>query len=196
MSRQATLARRLRALRALGDAAEGIAVVEFAFVATFMVLLYLGSMQLSDAIFANRKVTTTTRAITDLTTQYSVLTDQDMEGILDASAKLLTPYASANAQIRVSQIHINSSGVGKIAWSRARGTGISKFANCAVVDIPEELKIPDSSLIYGEVNYTHTPTFAAYSVGTIKLSDQIFMLPRVSSSVSLLSATSEETECS
>lgn len=194
MSGQGTPSSR-RPLRTLRGATDGIAVVEFAFVATFMVLLYLGSMQLSDAIFANRKVTTTARAITDLTTQYSVLTDQDIYGILASSAKVLTPYDANNANIRISQIDIDEAGVGKVAWSRTQGNDIVKFENCAVVDVPDELAIPDSSLIYGEVRYTHTPVFAAYSVGTLELSDQIFMLPRVSSSVSLLSATSEETEC-
>src|SRR5690606_19745609 len=69
MTRGGTPSRGIRPLRSMWLAAEGIAVVEFAFVAAFLVTLYLGRMQLADAIFANRKITTTARAITDLTTQ-------------------------------------------------------------------------------------------------------------------------------
>jgi hypothetical protein len=198
MSCAGTPLRRRRPFRALGRAAEGIAVVEFAFVASFLVLLYLGSVQLSDAIFANRKVTTTARAITDLTTQYSVLTENDIQGILLASGKALTPYNPANARIRISQIAVGADGVGRVSWSRIRGEDITKLDRCAVVDVPEDLAIPNSFLIYGEVNYTYDPMFAAYAPGKIELADEIFMLPRVSSSVSLLTsgAGGPETECS
>ncbi|HWK40714.1 MAG TPA: TadE/TadG family type IV pilus assembly protein [Croceibacterium sp.] len=189
---------RRRPLRALWRAAEGIAVVEFAFVAGFLVLLYLGSVQLSDAIFANRKVTTTARAITDLTTQFSVLTENDVQGILLASGKALTPYSASNARIRISQIAVDEAGVGRVSWSRIRGEDISQLDQCAVVDVPEELAIPNSFLIYGEVNFTYVPMFAAYTPGTLELADDIFMLPRVSNSVSLLTSGSEgqDMDCS
>jgi hypothetical protein len=176
-----------------------MAVVEFAFVAAFMVFLYLGSQQLADAIFANRKVTTATRAITDLTTQFSVLAEQDIQAILGASATVLAPYNASNARVRISQIAIDEDGNGRVYWSRTRGTGISEFERCEIVDVPEDLAVPSSFLIYGEVQYTHRPAFVAYSVGTLNLSDQIFMIPRVSSSVSLLGsapADDEETDCS
>ncbi|MBN9506035.1 MAG: pilus assembly protein [Altererythrobacter sp.] len=198
MSGESTLSRRHRPLRSIWRAAEGIAVVEFAFVAVFLVMLYLGSVQLSDAIFANRKITTTARAITDLTTQYSVLTEQDIQGILGASAKALTPYDASNARIRISQIAVDENGVGRVSWSRIRGEDIPELNKCEIVDVPEELAIPNSFLIYGEVNYTYRPVFAAYSFGQLELADHIFMLPRVSSSVSLLKsgAGDEETDCS
>jgi hypothetical protein len=187
-----------RPLRSIWSAAEGIAVVEFAFVAVFLVTLYLGSVQLSDAIFANRKITTTARAITDLTTQYSVLTETDIQGILAASAKALTPYDAKNARIRISQIAIDKNGIGRVSWSRIRGDDIPELDKCTVVDVPDDLAIPNSFLIYGEVNYTYNPVFSAYSFGNIELADHIFMLPRVSSSVSLLKsgAGNEETDCS
>lgn len=198
MNREGTPSRGVRPLRSMWLAAEGIAVVEFAFVAVFLVTLYLGSMQLADAIFANRKITTTARAITDLTTQYSVLTEQDIQGVLAASAKALTPYDASNARIRISQIAVDKNGVGKVSWSRIRGEDITQLDRCTIVDVPEELAIPNSFLIYGEVNYTYSPQFAAYSFGNLELADHIFMLPRVSSSVSLLKsgAGNEETDCS
>lgn len=188
MSRSVKSARGRRPLRALWRDQGGMAVVEFAFLATFMIFLYLGSVQLSDAIFANRKVTTTVRAVTDLTTQYSILTEQDLEAILDASGKVLAPYSTANAKIRISQIKIDDEGDATVSWSGAQGDGIEPLEAGESVDIPEDLAVPNTFLIYGEMNYEHHPMFQGYSFGTIELSDQIFMLPRVSSSVSLLVA--------
>jgi Flp pilus assembly protein TadG len=56
----------LRRLSALRRDDSGLALVEFAFVATTMVFMFVGSVQLSDAINANRRVTITARALADL----------------------------------------------------------------------------------------------------------------------------------
>ena len=186
MNRLAGFARLRRPLRALWRDRSGIAVVEFAYLATFMVFLYLGSVQLSDAIFANRKVTTTVRAVTDLTTQYSMLTQDDLETILNASDKVLAPYSATRAQVRVSQIAIDAAGDATISWSGAKGPGIEPYDSGESVTIPEDFAIPNTYIILGEVKYEHRPIISGFSVGTVNLSDQIFMLPRVSSRVNLL----------
>jgi Flp pilus assembly protein TadG len=174
---------RRRPLSALLRDRQGIAVVEFAFLATFMVFLYLGSQQLADAIFANRKVTTTVRAVTDLTTQYSVLTQNELQMILNSSAKVLSPYSAENAQIRISQISMDENGVATVTWSK--GLRIDARETNDEIDIPENLAVPNTALIYGEVFYEYHPKFQDYSVGTLHLSDRIFMSPRVSASVNL-----------
>ena len=174
-----------RVMRALVRDKSGMAVVEFAFVAVFLIFLYLGSVQLADAIFLNRKITTTVRSVTDLTTQYSVVTNGDLDMILDASATLLAPYNPAGARLRISQVTVDGSGNAKVAWSRTKGTGISPLQTNADFDLPDDLTVPNTSLVLGEIEYTHTPMIEGYSVGELVLSDQIFMSPRASASVNL-----------
>ncbi|MGN6620954.1 MAG: TadE/TadG family type IV pilus assembly protein [Sphingomonas sp.] len=59
---RALAARLIRSKRALG-------AVEFALTAPFLILIYVGSYQLMDAISAYRKVTVTARSLADLATQ-------------------------------------------------------------------------------------------------------------------------------
>lgn len=169
--------------RSLARDESGIAVVEFAFVVVFMIFLYLGSQQLADAIFANRKVTTTVRAVTDLTTQYSIITNNDLDIILNASAKILAPYDIDNAEIRISLISIDENKVATITWSKGLNT-IGRHTG-DVISLPDELVIANTFLVFGEVNYTHNPAVAGYSVGTLNLSDRLFMSPRVSARINL-----------
>lgn len=105
-------ARPLRRLSLLGRDDCGVALVEFAFVATIMIFMYLGSTQLSDAINANRRVTITARALADLASRtpsdvgsrIGELTESQLSTIIAASAQVLHPYNPENAQIRVSEV--------------------------------------------------------------------------------------------
>ena len=116
MSRRSRLRRAptllLRRLSALRRDDSGMALVEFALVATTMIFMYVGSAQLSDAINANRRVTITARAMADLASRtpsdvgsrIGELKESQLTTIIDASEQVLYPYASAKAQIRVSEV--------------------------------------------------------------------------------------------
>ena len=83
----------------------GNALVEFAVAFPVLVLLYVGSFVMSDAIACNRKVTITARALTDLATRYSNLTQAEAATILSASSQVMSPYTPANAVIVLSFTH-------------------------------------------------------------------------------------------
>ena len=70
----------------------GVAASEFAMSLPFLVLLYIGGYQLSDAISAYRKVAVATRTVADLTSQYTSVSYDDLDEILNASAQVLSPY--------------------------------------------------------------------------------------------------------
>ncbi|MBY0304714.1 MAG: hypothetical protein K2W86_06140 [Sphingomonas sp.] len=53
---------------------QGLALVEFALTAPFLILLYLGTYQVNDAVGCNRKVTITARSVADLTSQFATVT--------------------------------------------------------------------------------------------------------------------------
>lgn len=173
----------LRHLRILLRDRRGVSVVEFAFVAPFMLFIYLGGQQLADAIFANRKVTTATRAVTDLTSQYSVVTPNDLTTILTAGGTVLAPYSAAKAHIRVSQISIDANKVATVSWSKTLHDGDVALEKNQPFEVPADLLVANTSLIYGEVAYDYTPIIPGFSVGSLTLSDHIFMSPRASSSI-------------
>ena len=103
---------RSRRLRQLWRADEGMALVEFALVATVMIFMFVGSAQLSDAISANRRVTITARGLADLASRTPTdvgsrigeLKEAQVTAILDATVQVLHPYRAANAKMRVSEV--------------------------------------------------------------------------------------------
>ena len=51
------------------------------------------------------------------------------------------------------------------------------------VTVPTALKTPSTSLIWGEVQYAYNPVFGYVLTGVLTLKDQMYMVPRLSSTV-------------
>ena len=154
----------------------GVALLEFAFVLPFLVLLFLGGFQLMDAISAYRKVGNTVRTLADLTTQNTTMTATQADEILNASQQVMAPYSPSSASLRISQIQIDAAGKATISWSRAlNGTA---YANGTVVTMPTGLATASTYYIFSEINYTYTPRLASTLIGTIPLTQTIYMSPR------------------
>jgi len=173
--------RRLRraAGRPLGDR-RGVAAVEFALILPLMVLLFLGGVEISQAIAIQRMTSLSASTVANLVTQYASISDsQTMPDILNASSAVLTPYPVANAVVRVSCITVDATGKATVTWSRALH-GAALAAGSAM-QLPAALATPNTSLILGETRYAFNPILDYINVGTITLSSSVYMFPRSSS---------------
>ena len=176
------LARRLgRGLRRFAIERRGLAAVEFAALLPVMATLYLGSVEVTTAVAIQRKVDLTARALADLTSQFTAVTNADMTNILNSSSAIIAPYPSARLASVVSELSINAQGQATVLWSDTlNGTARSVGQ---VVTIPTNLAVPNTYLILGETQYTYNPTYGYVVTGTLTLSDQIYMRPRQSNSI-------------
>ena len=159
----------------------GVSAVEFAMLLPLMVSLYLGAVEVSQGIGADRKVTLTARTVADLVSQVSSVSNSDMTNSLNAASAVISPFSSANLKVVVSSVKIDAQGNATVAWSDTlNGAARSKGSSVAV---PAALKVPNSSLIWSEVTYTYTPVIGHFITGSINLSEQIYMRPRASDCV-------------
>lgn len=155
--------------------------MEFALILPLMLSLYIGSTEVSQGVAADRKVTLMARTVADLASQVASINDADMSNLLNASAAVMQPYSTTPLKITVSSILIDAQGKATIAWSDTRnGTAHSKGE---VVTLPGALVVPNTSLIWGEVEYTYTPAVGYVVTGPLTLKDKIYMRPRLSASV-------------
>lgn len=158
-----------------------IAAVEFALVLPLMLFVFVGVAQVGEAIEISRKVTVTTRIVTDLVTQYATVTPTTLTTVLSDSSEVIAPYSPSNLVITVSEISTNASGAATVTWSSSlNGTALTKGANFT---LPSALDQDNVSLIYGQVTYTFTPVLGYKIIGTIPITDQIYMSPRLTSSI-------------
>lgn len=159
----------------------GVSAIEFAMVMPLMLTLWLGTSEVSQAVGVDRKVTLSARAVADLVAQVPSVNNSGMNDVLAASGAVLAPFPLNNAKITVSQIFIDGNGVAKITWSDTKN-GTARAVG-SVATVPTALKINNTYLIWGEAEYSYTPSFGSTIVGTLTLKDQIYMRPRLSESV-------------
>ncbi len=170
----------------LKDDTRGVALVEFACVLPVLLLMYLAGYQLADALSCNRKVTITTRAVADLTTQNSTITPTQLSTILNASTQIMAPYNASNALVRVSELSTDTNGNTTVVWSNDnRGSG-GRAVNSSYT-LPASIKVNGSFIILSEVTYAYKPAVSFGIVGPLSLADKIYMNPRVSNSVDMSS---------
>jgi Flp pilus assembly protein TadG len=159
----------------------GMSAVEFALLLPLMLTLYLGGVEVSQGISIDRKVTLTARTVADLVAQVATIDTTGVNASLGASAAILAPYPDSNAKITVSVVTIDANGNAKIAWSATKN-GTARATGSAVT-LPDALKVPSTSLVWGETSYSYTPSIGYVVTGTMSLTDQIFMRPRLSETV-------------
>lgn len=175
--------------RALADV-RGVAAVEFALLLPVMLTLYIGAVEVTQALSADRKIVLLTRTTGDLTTQSSRVSPADLDAILNASTAVLAPLAPSSAKIRLTSVAITGSGSSdpkvpnkaSVCWSYQRNwttwsTGTLLDTNILPTALRGDV---GTSLIMAEVQFPYKPVIGYVLTGTMTLSEKIFMRPRVS----------------
>lgn len=158
-----------------------MSAIEFAMVLPVMLTFYLGTAEVSDAVGIDRKVTLTAHTAADLVSQVSSINNSDMNNLLSASTAVIAPYNATPLSVTVSLITIDANGSAKITWSDSRNGSARSVGSS--VSLPTALKVPSTSLVWSEVSYAYKPTIGYVITGTISLKDQLYMRPRLSTTV-------------
>lgn len=131
---------------------KGVAAVEFAFIAPVLLALYFLTMEVSQAIETNKKVSRVGSMVADLVTQQSgTIARGELEAIMDIGGAIVQPYNRSNPKITITGIYITDENAPKaqVQWSRklengAFGAGPAKNT---IATIPESLRIRDTFLV-------------------------------------------------
>jgi Flp pilus assembly protein TadG len=167
---------RLREFRANEDA---VAAIEFAIVLPFMLLLYIGGIELGNGMAINVKVTEVTHAVADMVSQNKCVTTAQVTSILNASQYVIAPYDVTKAVVTVSEVQPTGDGVtAKVIWSQSLN-GTARTVG-TTVNLPTSLTaVPTTAgLILGEATYFYTPNLGYTISGTVPLGDSYFLYPR------------------
>ncbi len=171
----ATGLRMPRIFRRFGRDRRGVSAVEFALLAPLMIGLYLGCVEISDGVSADRKVSLTAAALANLSAQVSTISTSDMTNILDASSAIIAPYSASKLKMTVSCISIDANKNATVKWSVTR-SGTLKSGS---ITLPSALAVASSQLLLAEVTYAYTPTVGYTISGTLNLTDKMYMSPRI-----------------
>lgn len=159
----------------------GMAAIEFVFIVPLMLVIFFGTIEISNGVAADRKVTITARTLSDLVSQGIKVTNQDMTNFFTMGSAIMTPYSGTPMTLRVSAVNINGSGQATVAWSD--GNNIAARAVGSSVTVPAGLVVNNTQLIYSEITYTYTPVVGFVMKTAVTLSDTCYTRPRQSTTV-------------
>jgi len=165
-----------RLFTALKRDRHGVSAVEFALLAPFMIALYLGSVQLTLGLTADRKVSQVANSVADLVTQDDFVTDSDLVDIYAAADAILNPFNPAPLALRITSVRMDADGEVFVDWSE--GDGMTPHDTDSLPDLPEGLMAPMNSIIMVEATYRFSTNLGELTKTPITLSDTAYLRPR------------------
>jgi Flp pilus assembly protein TadG len=185
----------------LARSRQGVAAVEFAFVAPVLLALYFVTLEVSHAIETNKKVGRAASMIADLITQQQCVTPTSVDAIMQIGKATLQPYDRSGLAVYVTGITISGDATPQVtvAWSRkmtdAGVTGPDPAENAGdQTTIPAELKIASTFLVRVQTTLDYRPIIAwsadakqtlglMAAFDNINMSEQYYLRPRMSNSI-------------
>jgi len=183
-------------LRKFSTNADAVAAVEFAIVVPFMLVLYVGGVELSEGMAINVKVSATAHAVGDMVSQNTALNTAQMQNILTGATAIIAPYPTVSVSgstttslitVTVSEISSDASGNLTLQWSQSyNGSNFGPGRSSIGANAPYgALSVPSSlngtagntnntnsqndqvSFIVSEVSYYFAPNLGGTLPGTI-----------------------------
>jgi len=193
-------ARRLTSLLRCQTGSSGI---EFAVLLPLMLTLYISGYEISQAISVNRKVTLVAHTAADLVAQSSVpVAAADFSGFFILTNAVMTPYSTTPLTVIVSQLYVDANCNATVDWSQATPStaayspGTTITATALLNELAQlvggqngQCPSPATYLIWGQASYAYAPALGYTITGTLNLSDQIFLSPRMGSCVVFTGST-------
>ena len=167
--------------RALAEAflidCRAIAATEFAVIVPIMLVMFFGTVEMSNGVAVYRKVTLMAHTLSDLTSQSVTVQASDLTNFFAASTGIMTPYSTTTLSQTITELWVNPSQQARVQWS----SGAGALAAGTVVSIPSQLATANTYVIYSQVSYHYTPVVGyVMAKAGITLSDTSYTRPRQS----------------
>ena len=174
----------------------GVAAIEFAMIMPVLLILFLSSFDVGNAIIVYLKVRAATYELAAITNQYGMgstaqISISDMTAITGAVSQVMAPFSTTSTIVTISQITATSNTTAIVSWSYSlNGTALTQGAtysglpaNMAKNSCTNVSANNPCYFILSSVSYNYTPLFGHYMTGALTLSDTLLVTPRSSQCV-------------
>ncbi len=172
----------------------GMAAIEFAMIVPIMFFLFVGTIEFSQALTVDRRITQAASSTADLIARApnSGLTAAQVDRDLKIIEQLIAPYELERLYVKV--ISVIAQGTPgnpsvltyTVDWSRDNLAGTPHVHGDTFNDIPQGLLVAGESVIVSEATYNYTPLVFHYFIqSAFNMTERFFLKPRNSSCVHL-----------
>jgi Flp pilus assembly protein TadG len=157
----------------------GQALIEAALVFPLLLGLFLGVSEFSEAFTVSRRLEAAAGMAADFVARSQVVTTADLNGIKAMVDETIKPFPTASLGLVLTSVVADGAAVTLVAWSDAKGAGVSPHAAGGAISLPSGLMLPNTSLIVAEVKYGFSSTLSTMIVGSVPLGAKAYQRPRL-----------------
>ena len=169
----------------LAPAQEAVAAVEFALIMPLMLTLYLGSLELSQLITVDQRITNIAGTVGDLVSRKNGwVAAADLTDYFAAATAIISPLSTTGLTQVVTEYYIDpTTSTAKVKWSQSYNGGTAKVANTvytANTIVPASMTSisKGSYVIASEATYPYIPLLGLFFKPSFTLYHQNFYAPR------------------
>lgn len=176
----------------------GASAVEFALVAPVMIAMLFGSVEVSQAVTIDRKVTLAASTIADLVAQGATLDCATLATAVKVTRTVFEPYSNhgTNVQLSVASVALVG-GTPKVEWSRVVDSSGTTCSNAAAYPVGSAVTVTNGgstnlvpamiptggAIILGDARLNYTSLGTSFFPSGIAMQERFFLRPRLSDKV-------------
>lgn len=171
-------------IRKLGKDESGIAYVEFALSLPFLMILFLGTVEVSRYLLLNQKLEKVSNTIGDVVAQASEARTSEFDELLSVTQNIMLPFRfDTNATVIISSIRRND-GITTVQWQYSGGGQLNRESELGepgdVATLPPDFAMFDGeNTIVAEVHYDFEPLLNQDILGEQPLYKMAMFRPRL-----------------
>jgi len=165
---------------------KGLAALEFALIVPILFMLLVGTVEFSQALTVDRRVTQAANSTADLIARTKSITTSEVAGVMEIIGHLMRPYDPTRLRVTVLNViaDVNDQTNTTVCWSYEHNGGSGSYPNGSSYTLPAGLVEAGSSVIVAEVTYDYEPIIFDYFIKTaFPLKEILYLKPRLSSYV-------------
>ncbi len=168
---------------------DGVAAIEFAFIAPVMLFMYFGMAEVATAISVDRRISHSANVAGDLATQSETVSADEMTEIMTATMLVMgIPTNRQNGVTIEIASYARASDDSIIENGKAvlKGTNGIDFPAFNAADLDSRILSSSSGVVVARVNYIYEPLKLRYMPTDFDLSEVFMLKPRKSANVDIV----------
>ena len=159
---------------------DGMAAVEFAYLAPVLMLMLIGTIEISRAVEIDRRFGTVAQMVGDLVAREEALDDDDMVAIGAIADHIMRPHDTSTLGLSIMAVKAANTNQNdtRIEWSYAKGPGAVAPPKCQNYALPNNLLNTGASAIVVEARYKFEPILTNSIAGAMDWADKSTHIPR------------------
>ena len=141
-------------VRRIGRDRSGASAMEFAFLAPILIALYVSSFEITTGYSVSQKTLKAAGSIADIVTRQDSVSKAFLSEMIDAAESTIAPSPANGLKLKITGVTVDATGNAKVLWSWNESGG-KPYTKGATVNVPTDMKKPNSFLVHSELSIEH-----------------------------------------